>query len=267
MRTLGERITRAERRDTTRVLVRVHHTELRRRRTGEARGVVRRVLRGRSGPMGIHDPPRHLPWPGRRRLPTSHHIAPRPAHRHQAGAPQTRALHRIHHPCEHAHHVGDPPSPLHAPGPPPDERTPARRPRLPPPHHRVSCNFLYRLKAARSCLRPAPTWPAPGPRSKQRVACCQGRGTSWLGRSAPRLHGATLARASKIMDPPSRSTGQVHRLPDAPEAYGAMITCARAAPSQSRSADLVATRIPQETEYTRHQVDIPKPSSCIPLST
>ncbi|MGW4144826.1 hypothetical protein ACWELV_50540, partial [Streptomyces mirabilis] len=33
-------------------------------------------------------------------------------------------------------------------------------------------------------------------------------------------------------------TGQVHRLPDAPEAYGAMITRAKAAPPQSRYADL-----------------------------
>jgi hypothetical protein len=63
-------------------------------------------------------------------------------------------------------------------------------------------------------------------------------GTSWLGRSAPRLYGATLARASKIMAPTSCFTGQVHRLPDAPEAYGAMITRAKAAPPQSRSADL-----------------------------
>jgi hypothetical protein len=63
-------------------------------------------------------------------------------------------------------------------------------------------------------------------------------GTSWLGRSAPRLYGATLARASKIMAPTSCFTGQVHRLPDAPEAYGAMITRAKAAPSQSRSPDL-----------------------------
>src|SRR3954471_11633878 len=61
---------------------------------------------------------------------------------------------------------------------------------------------------------------------------------SWLGRSAPRLYGATLARASKIMAPTSCFSGQVHRLPDAPEAYGAMITRAKAAPAQSPSADL-----------------------------
>jgi hypothetical protein len=35
--------------------------------------------------------------------------------------------------------------------------------------------------------------------------------------------------------------GQVHRLPDAPEAYGAMITRAKAAPAQSRSTDLVGS--------------------------
>jgi hypothetical protein len=40
------------------------------------------------------------------------------------------------------------------------------------------------------------------------------------------------------MAPTSCFTGQVHRLPDAPEAYGAMITRAKAAPAQSRSADL-----------------------------
>jgi hypothetical protein len=50
-----------------------------------------------------------------------------------------------------------------------------------------------------------------------------------------------LARASKIMAPTSCFTGQVHRLPDAPQAYGAMITRAKAAPPQSRSADLVAS--------------------------
>lgn len=50
-----------------------------------------------------------------------------------------------------------------------------------------------------------------------------------------------MARASKIMAPTSCFTGQVHRLPDAPEAYGAMITRAKAAPPQSRSADLVAS--------------------------
>lgn len=40
------------------------------------------------------------------------------------------------------------------------------------------------------------------------------------------------------MAPTSCFTGQVHRLPDAPEAYGAMITRAKAAPPQSRSTDL-----------------------------
>jgi hypothetical protein len=67
----------------------------------------------------------------------------------------------------------------------------------------------------------------------QPLAVCEG--TSWLGRSAPRLYGATLARASKIMAPTSCFTGQVHKLPDAPQAYGAMITRAKAAPPQSRS--------------------------------
>jgi hypothetical protein len=46
-----------------------------------------------------------------------------------------------------------------------------------------------------------------------------------------------LGRASKIMAPTSCFSGQVHRLPDAPEAYGAMITRPKAAPAQSRSAD------------------------------
>lgn len=32
---------------------------------------------------------------------------------------------------------------------------------------------------------------------------------------------------------------QVHRLPDTPEAYGAMITRAKAAPAQSRSTALI----------------------------
>jgi hypothetical protein len=47
-----------------------------------------------------------------------------------------------------------------------------------------------------------------------------------------------MGRASKIMAPTSCFNGQVHRLPDAPEAYGAMITRPMAAPAQSRSADL-----------------------------
>lgn len=42
------------------------------------------------------------------------------------------------------------------------------------------------------------------------------------------------------MAPTSGFTGQVRRLPDAPEAYGAVITRAKAAPGQSRSADLIA---------------------------
>lgn len=53
-----------------------------------------------------------------------------------------------------------------------------------------------------------------------------------------------MARASKIMAPTSCFTGQVHRLPDAPEAYGAMITRAKAAPPQSRCADLVTEKPP-----------------------
>lgn len=40
------------------------------------------------------------------------------------------------------------------------------------------------------------------------------------------------------MTPTSCFTGQVHRLPDAPQAYGAMITRPKAAPAQSRSTDL-----------------------------
>lgn len=40
------------------------------------------------------------------------------------------------------------------------------------------------------------------------------------------------------MAPTSCFTGQVHRLPDAPQAYGAMITRAKAAPGQSPYADL-----------------------------
>lgn len=51
-----------------------------------------------------------------------------------------------------------------------------------------------------------------------------------------------MARASKIMAPTSCFTGQVHRLPDAPEAYGAMITRAKAAPPQSRSVSCLALR-------------------------
>lgn len=38
--------------------------------------------------------------------------------------------------------------------------------------------------------------------------------------------------------PTSCFTGQAHRLPDAPEVYGAMIIHSEAAPPQSRYADL-----------------------------
>lgn len=48
-----------------------------------------------------------------------------------------------------------------------------------------------------------------------------------------------MGRASNIMAPTSCFNGQVHRLPDAPEAYGAMTTRPKAAPAQSRSTDLV----------------------------
>lgn len=49
------------------------------------------------------------------------------------------------------------------------------------------------------------------------------------------------------MAPTSCFSGQVHRLPDAPEAYGAMITRAKAAPAQSRSAALaVLARLPAQ---------------------
>lgn len=55
------------------------------------------------------------------------------------------------------------------------------------------------------------------------------------------------------MAPTSCFTGQVHRLPDAPEAYGAMITRAKAAPPQSRSADLgdIAPYVSQRRSFSR----------------
>lgn len=43
------------------------------------------------------------------------------------------------------------------------------------------------------------------------------------------------------MAPTSRFTGQVHRPPDSQEAYGAMITRAKAAPPQTRSTDLTVS--------------------------
>jgi hypothetical protein len=41
------------------------------------------------------------------------------------------------------------------------------------------------------------------------------------------------------MAPTSCFTRQVHRLPDAPQSYEAMISRAKAAPPQSRSANLI----------------------------
>jgi hypothetical protein len=61
----------------------------------------------------------------------------------------------------------------------------------------------------RSCLRPAPARPGARPRAQQSAACRRRgwRGTSWLGQPAPRLGGATLARASMSENP-----GAVQRL-------------------------------------------------------
>jgi len=56
------------------------------------------------------------------------------------------------------------------------------------------------------------------------------------------------------MAPTSCFTGQVHRLPDAPEAYGAMITRAKAAPPQSRSADLLVVQR-QHPEWSAKQME------------
>ncbi len=50
-------------------------------------------------------------------------------------------------------------------------------------------------------------------------------------------------------------SGPVHRLPDAPEAYGAMITRAKAAPAQSRSADLVLNQQVRVAEERDHVDD------------
>lgn len=48
----------------------------------------------------------------------------------------------------------------------------------------------------------------------------------------------TVAGASNVMASTTRFTEQVHRLPDALQAYGAMISHAKAAPAQARSADI-----------------------------
>jgi hypothetical protein len=52
------------------------------------------------------------------------------------------------------------------------------------------------------------------------------------------------------MAPTSCFTGQVHRLPDAPETYGPMITRPKAAPAQSRSANRGAADPPDCDEAT-----------------
>jgi hypothetical protein len=89
----------------------------------------------------------------------------------------------------------------------------------------------------------------------------------WLGQSAPRLWAAILARAPKIMAPPLCFTGQVHRLTDAPEAHGAMITRAKAAPAQShstaRDAPLRSALAPESKraqEVLREQGNPPGPA-------
>ncbi|MFI6355475.1 hypothetical protein ACIBJF_23040, partial [Streptomyces sp. NPDC050743] len=59
-----------------------------------------------------------------------------------------------------------------------------------------------------------------------------------------------------IMAPTSCFTGQVHRLPDAPEAYGAMITRAKAAPPQSRYADL--STVVRRRDHGRSGIEVPR---------
>lgn len=66
-----------------------------------------------------------------------------------------------------------------------------------------------------------------------------------------------MARASKIMAPTSCFSGQVHYLPDAPEAYGAKITRAKAAPSQSRSADPTYQHLSTLSHHLVLKVKIP----------
>lgn len=119
------------------------------------------------------------------------------------------------------------------------------------PLGRLSYSHLHGFKAARSASRARPNplacAPVSAPLQPGRRPCraygdqspdvregvCRG----WGGRLRS-FCGATLARASKIMAPASCLTGQVHYLPDAPEAYGAVITRAKAAPPQSCSAYL-----------------------------
>ncbi|GAA2489798.1 hypothetical protein GCM10023100_44960 [Actinocorallia cavernae] len=102
----------------------------------------------------------------------------------------------------------------------------------------MSYNFLHWFKAARSAHRAARPPAGPALLSPPRSSPAGARAALY---SDQPLEAATLARALKITAPTSYFTGQVHRLPDAPEAYGAVITRAKAAPAQSRSADLTAT--------------------------
>jgi hypothetical protein len=160
--------------------------------------------------MGSRRTAHHLTGPGPRRLQRSLGVVTRRTHRHQTSPAPRGTLHSHHHPHQHPHHLDDPPSPLPTTRPPPDRTTSLRKP-LHTPRNPLSYNFLYWIKAARSaprtrhgprpglrsCLRPAPSRPAHMPRTQHAATRCQRRRTSWQGRSASRLYGATSGRASK----------------------------------------------------------------------
>lgn len=54
------------------------------------------------------------------------------------------------------------------------------------------------------------------------------------------------------MAPTSCFNGQIHRLPDSPEAYGGMITPLKAAPDKSHSTDLAGRVHGINVLETRH---------------
>jgi hypothetical protein len=110
--------------------------------------------------------------------PGSVDATPRRPHRHEASTVAPRAVDGVHHAHQHAHHMDSPPSTLPTPGTPSRRPTPGLCTGHQAPQSRLSYNFLYWFKAARSaprarpgprpglrsCLRPAPARPAPGPR-------------------------------------------------------------------------------------------------------
>ena len=153
----------------------------RRDRVAGTTGILRRLLGTTGRQMGSGRPAHDLTSTRPGRLRRSLGLALRRPHRHTTSPLTHGTLHGLSDPRQHPHYMDDPTSGLPTDGPPPRGGTSDVRVRLHAPRRRLSYNFLYWFKAARSahrarpgprpglrsCLRPAPARPTPVPRSQQ----------------------------------------------------------------------------------------------------